>query len=93
MGNEHSGGFREASRAAADVSAKDPSRDMREVDLCAKAERNFKQTLMSMKDAYGDDDGAEMFRRVVLSPQSYQSDNRRLIQTLVCVGARASSPL
>jgi hypothetical protein len=78
MGAEQSG---RGSRGAAE--AEEQSKDSVAIDLVAKAERKFKTLFISMKDAYGDEDGAEMFRRVVLSPALYQSDNRRLIQTLV----------
>ena len=82
MGAEQSSG---SSHSALQIEAqsKGSSRDMREVDLIARAERKYKTFFVSMKDAYGDEDGAEMFRRVVLSPALYQSDIRRLVQNLV----------
>ena len=56
--------------------------DLREVDLISKAERKYRALLLNMRDAYGDDDGYEMFKLVILSPAKYQQDNRRLIRTL-----------
>ena len=64
------------------LSRKDTASDMRDVDLISKAERKYEKILRSMKDAYGDEDGYTLFKLVVLSPQKYQCDNRRLIQTL-----------
>mmetsp|Transcript_27942 Transcript_27942/g.57387 ORF Transcript_27942/g.57387 Transcript_27942/m.57387 type:complete len:417 (+) Transcript_27942:125-1375(+) len=56
--------------------------DMRESDLLKKAENKYRPHLNAMRDAYGDQDGYHIFKLVVLSPQKYQVDNRRLIQTL-----------